>query len=265
MIKRTRLTAGDVLPLMRLLADVAALKSDPPRQRKVLIDGLNELVGTQSSFFYVADAWRTGKPAHFSHATLCSDCDPAFLRYSSEFGIRFPLDADPFCYRSMRDPSPRQTITFDQALPGRADRRRHADFLELKSSTGFCDGLISYYRCGADGDRIVGVGMHRFGKGRSITPRQVALATLAVNELRSLAERGHLVLPDAGDPAPLPQRLRQVLDDLLKGKTPKTIARSRGLSIWTVREHIARLYRRYGVSGREELMARFVGTDAPQG
>jgi DNA-binding CsgD family transcriptional regulator len=56
----------------------------------------------------------------------------------------------------------------------------------------------------------------------------------------------------------MPPRLAQILELLLAGESPKAIARRVGLSLWTVREHVQRLYRRLGVSGRDELMARFV-------
>jgi DNA-binding NarL/FixJ family response regulator len=41
-------------------------------------------------------------------------------------------------------------------------------------------------------------------------------------------------------------------------KGVEQMARELGVSVWTVREHIQRLYRHFGVGGRDELMARFV-------
>jgi len=70
--------------------------------------------------------------------------------------------------------------------------------------------------------------------------------------------RGRLVLRPVETPD-WPPRLRQVLDRLLVGQTPKRIARELGLSLWTVPDHVQRLYHHFGVSGRDELMARFVG------
>ena len=45
---------------------------------------------------------------------------------------------------------------------------------------------------------------------------------------------------------------------MLRGEGAKQIARELGLSVWTVREHIQRLYRHFGVRSRDELMSRFV-------
>ena len=257
---------SDVLAVMRHLADVAALKGDPPAQRQLLIDGLNALVGADTSFFYVADDWRAGRRPRFSHYTLSTQAEPAFVRYAAEFGMRFSLDDDPFCYASLRDDEPLRAWTKDEVLVDEAGHPapgRFRNYLDLAAATGYRDGTIAYYRSGARGDRLVGVGMHRFGPGQPpLSARQVALARFAVGEVRRLVERGHLALPptDSDGGTSLSPRLQQVLDRLLGGQAPKAIARELGLSLWTVREYIQRIYQHINVSGREELMARFVGT-----
>jgi DNA-binding CsgD family transcriptional regulator len=58
----------------------------------------------------------------------------------------------------------------------------------------------------------------------------------------------------------LPPRQREVTKCILAGKTPKKIAFGMGLSIYTVREHLETIYRKFGVSGRDELMSRFIST-----
>jgi DNA-binding CsgD family transcriptional regulator len=252
------LRTTDVMAVMRHMADVAALKSDPVTQRQLLIDGMNQIVGTDSAFFYVADEWRPGMRPHFSHYTLSQQPDPTFLRYTAEFGIAFPLDDDPYCYHSIRAPALAQTWTDRDVLPGLGGQRRHGNFMDLKASGRLADGVISFYRTGAGGDRIVGVGMHRFGSAARLRQSQVALVTLAVGEIRRLVERGHLALPPVEAWAALPPRLQQVLDRMLSGHPPTRIARELGLSVWTVREHVQRLYKHHGVSSREELMAKFV-------
>ena len=90
-----------------------------------------------------------------------------------------------------------------------------------------------------------------------MSDRDHALHRLAGGEVRRLVARGHLSLGPPPSPG-LPPRLRQVLDGMKEGHAPKAIARKLGLSVWTVREHIKRLYAVHGVSGRDELMARFL-------
>jgi DNA-binding CsgD family transcriptional regulator len=258
--KRGGLNQTDILRVMRHLADVAALKGNPPAQRQVLVDGLNALIGTDAGFFYVADEWRPGRRPHFSSYTLSTDHDPLFVKYTSEFGIKFPLEDDPYCFQSLPDRRTNQTWTSRDVMPDRDAERRHANFMDLKRSGRVRDGVVSFFRTGVDQDRIIGFGMHRFGKTSNLRGRDVALASFASREIRSLVERGHLALTSAAPPD-LPPRLRQILDRLLAGGTPKRIAHDMGLSLWTVREHIQRLYRFFGVNGREALTARFVRPD----
>ena len=257
--ERRRPSTEELLTVMRHLADVAALKADPVAQRELLINGLNRIAGTNQAFFFVADGWsRDGKP-HFVHQTLGVDRDSVFLKYMSEFGIRHPLTADPFCAHSLDDTRDVQLRTFTDVLPDRSTERRFEPFMEIRREGRVTDGVVGFFRgTGADRDRIAGVGMHQFGAAPRLRPRQRALVEFAVAEIRRLAERGHLVMPPH-EPTGLPPRLLQIRDRLLAGQVPKRIARELGLSIWTVREHIQRLYKHLGVSGRDELMARFVG------
>jgi DNA-binding CsgD family transcriptional regulator len=56
----------------------------------------------------------------------------------------------------------------------------------------------------------------------------------------------------------LPPRQRQVTDLILSGETPKRIAIQLGLSVHTIREHLETVYRKFDVSGRDELMSKFI-------
>lgn len=189
MSSSTRPTYQQMVDVMRLMADVAALKGDPPSQRQLLIDGLNRVVGTNHGILPLGVCWRPGAGAHVSHVGSANE--PPKVRSLNE----------------------------------------------------------------------VGAGMHQFRAATRPTPKQRALVLFAAEELERLARRGYLSMSSA-QPADLPPRLRQVLDRLLCGRHPKGIARELGLSIWTVREHIERVYRYYGVSGRDELAARFISPSA---
>lgn len=249
---------SDALCIMRLLADVAALKAEPTAQRQVLIDGLNRIIGTNQSFFFVADGWAPGQKQRWAHRTLSSDVDPVVLRYMSEFGIKFPIAADPFAV--VDDPSPLQVRTLHQVLPDRETRKRYSPFMDIVASGSVADGLVAFHRVKRVTGRIVGVGMHRFRTGGQLTARQVAMVRLATEEIQRLVDIGNLALPASVDSAAeLSPRLQQVLDLLLAGYAPKRIAHQLGLSIWTIREYIHALYRHFEVSGRDELMSRFVG------
>ena len=50
----------DLLVLMRHLADVAALRTNPVLQRQTLIDGLAKIFDASIGWFCVADHWLPG-------------------------------------------------------------------------------------------------------------------------------------------------------------------------------------------------------------
>ena len=250
-----------MLNVMRHLADVASLRGDPLVQRQLFINGLNELVGTTQGFFYVGDDWRTGKPARFVHQTLTRTCDPIFLKYAAEFGVRLPLAADAFCDQSMADSRAVPVLTLADVLPDSASGRRYAWFADAARSVRMRDAVISFYRLPGT-DRMAGVGMHLFGGRRGLLARQVEMVSFAVTELGRLIERGAVALPPVVATVALSPRLRQVFDRLLDGEAPSRIAHQLGLSLWTVREHVQRIYRHFGVTSRDQLMARSVSRNA---
>jgi DNA-binding CsgD family transcriptional regulator len=61
----------------------------------------------------------------------------------------------------------------------------------------------------------------------------------------------------------LPPRQREVTKLILAGHTAKSIAFELGLSVYTVREHLETVYRKFDVGGRDELMARFISQSHP--
>lgn len=257
MSKRTTLNDVDLLRVMRHLADVSALRDEPAAQRQLLIDGLNEIVGSTQGFFYVGDDWRSDRPARFVHQTLTRVHEPLFLKYAADFGVALPLTADAFCDRSMADGRAVPVLTLADVLPDPAAVRHYRRFTERAHALRMRDAVIGFYRF-PDTHRMAGVGMHVFGGRRRLSPRQAESVRFTVTELGRLMRRGHIALPPADAMALLPPRLAQVFDRLLNGHTPRRIAHELGLSVWTVREHVQRTYRHFGVASRDELMARFV-------
>lgn len=62
----------------------------------------------------------------------------------------------------------------------------------------------------------------------------------------------------AKDAAALPRRLRQTLGHLLQGDGEKQIALKLGLSQHTVHVYVKSLHKRFNVSSRAELLARYI-------
>jgi two-component system cell cycle response regulator len=57
----------------------------------------------------------------------------------------------------------------------------------------------------------------------------------------------------------LSPREREIAAEILSGFTDKQIARSLGISYWTVRSHIEQIFTKTGALNRRDLMARFIG------
>lgn len=70
--------------------------------------------------------------------------------------------------------------------------------------------------------------------------------------------------PLAPAPVDLPPRPRQVLRCLLEGDSNKQVARRLGLSPYTVKEYVKRIFCHFGVQSRQELLARWIGHSEPR-
>jgi len=91
------------------------------------------------------------------------------------------------------------------------------------------------------------------------------IGTLDVRLVRDSSRPGWLLLLDARESRPtdraaaaLPPRMREVLELILEGLSEKEIAAKLGLQFNTVHGYVKKLYQRFGVSSRAELMARWI-------
>jgi hypothetical protein len=257
MSKSGTLRNSDILAVMRHLADVAATRDEPGRQRQLLIDGLNALLGTHVGWWFAMDDWRPDRSPRIVQQVLTSEPDPHWVKYMSDFIVHFPINADPYADRSIHSDDREQFWFFDRVVHDRATRRRYGDALDMMDHCKIRDGAVCALRIGENRDRVVGFSLHRSSTARKLSFRDYAMARLALREIDGLIHRGHLV-PRSDNSRTLPPRLRQVLTGLLRGDSPRKIALTLDISIHTVREHIERLYERLDVHSREDLMAKFV-------
>ena len=269
---RTQPSAAQMLEVMRHLADVTALKGDPAAQRRLLVDGLSRLFGTTLGWIYVIDGCRPGQPLRPVCGELASGLDPAWLRYCADFAVHVPATSDPYADNAIRSDEAEQQWITSRVLPDPAAHRRYAPAVEAMKDARIGDGAVCAFRTGPGGDRLTGFSLHRCRDDPRMRPQDYALHRFALAEIRRLHDRGHLPSlippPESAPPPPvsaagqlvveLPPRQREVLDGLLKGHAPKSIAHNLNLSVWTVRDHIKQLHARFEVHGRDELMARFV-------
>ena len=87
-------------------------------------------------------------------------------------------------------------------------------------------------------------------------PRPAALATFALVRLRSASAHRAAAISAASKAWALTPAECALVDALLRGAAPKEHARSRGVSLATVRSQLRSLYEKAGANGRAELVHR---------
>ncbi len=242
---------------MRHLADVAALSGEPRRQRQHLIDGLNQVLGTQIGVWLEMDNWRPGRIQRPIQQVLTSNPDPYWIQYMNDFIVHHSPHDDPYADHSIRSDAAVQLWQFEPLVADKKSRLRYGATLDMAKKLRIRDGVVSVIRAGEGGDRVIGFSLQRRSEFGRLTKRDIALARLAIQEIGGMIQRGGIHADLKVRPA-LPPRLREVLDRTLRGQSPGVMARAMGISIHTLREHIDRLYRHFRVHSREELMARFI-------
>jgi DNA-binding CsgD family transcriptional regulator len=253
-----------VVECTRLLADVAALNSDPPTQRQALIDGLMVIFQAKLGWFFAVDNWLPGLQPKLAHQVLNSDAEPIWLQYMAEFSVKNPPDADPYSAHALLCNDTRQIWPRSVVLPDAQTEKKYQASVDLMNQINAGDGMVLAYRHGFGTARVVGFAVHRDKSQPKFTPHEQALALFVLDELADMEDRRVFSLRGATTPE-LPPRLEQVLDRVLTGKEPKEIANELRISLHTLREHLQRLYKHFDVSSREELMARYIGAGNPKG
>jgi len=242
---------------MRLLADVAALKSNPAAQRQMLFAGLSSMVSSNEAFPYVFDGCSEDGSPTFNVRTSTADQDPLRFQSGSPFSGRHPIDSSSLFPKPMRHPPLEGSDSFDDVPTTRYAETNFAAFVEMRHAGRMADAIVSLLGTSKGGRQAVGVGVHRCGNSRGMSDRDRNLMAFAVTEIKDLIDRGHIALSSTTSSG-LSPRLECVLGKLLARNVPKTTARELSISVETVREYIHRLYLYFQVSGRDDLTAKFL-------
>lgn len=260
MSESCRLRLGDVRAAFRLIGECTELGADPFIWRTHLFEGLCQLTGATVAIGGESDQRPVDPGVRFLHVVytgLNDDDWRPFRRYMAQEGYH---TIDPALerffrpYRSLvtrsheqliRSNEWKRSVLFNEHFrPMRIDYRM-ISFCEMASDSGKCSNLWN------------GITLYRALGDRPFTARDRRLVHLIHHELRPLM--GTKLATCRGlEFRALSPRLRQVRDLLLVGKSEKQIANQLGLAQSSIHKYVTMLYRRYGVSGRAELMARFL-------
>lgn len=223
---------------------------------------LGEMVSARSGFFVISArgapptpqdplaGWRVPEMIYV-------DADEERIRLGHEFARSGQAVVDPLVQAHLhRAGQPRALLR-----PDLVDERTWSTSpsRELYSASGVRDRLTAVLPIRSDLEFFVVLdrptGESAFAE-RERRLLEVILSGLLPSAHRILRSRGHL---DAR--RPLTPREREVLQQLLTGRSEKQIASYLELKRGTVHEHITRIYAKFGVQSRVELMSLWLNGD----
>jgi DNA-binding CsgD family transcriptional regulator len=258
MSKSQRLRHSDLRNIYHLIGECRDLGADPLAWRRRLVEGLMKLTGARVG--YVVGL--LGFPGPNIGAGEMIQLGLEGKEQAKLFGEHFE-----FMARGGTDPM----LDHFAALPlDRLQSRSSHHVLNL-DQWNRCESFQRFHRR-MDMDAGIlsmcplstcGVSYHHTLSVR----RSFGEAPFSLRDVRLVDQLHREVAPDIGRhlaPAHEPSasrlspRLQETLQCLLDGLSEKQIADSLDISRTTVHEYVTSLYRRFGVSGRAELMARWI-------
>ncbi len=164
---------------------------------------------------------------------------------------------DPFhagYYRSFTGPLRTRQL---ESVVNMAEWRRSRHYNEYIRACGLNDRITSSLRLlEASTPALYVTVLHRAASDGMYSHRAVRIVHLFHQELRLIIGRRLSIRAVGPEVASLSFQLRQVLACLMQGDGEKQIADRLRISRHTVNRHVQRLYRRFGVHSRGELMFR---------
>jgi DNA-binding CsgD family transcriptional regulator len=258
MSKSNRLRHRDLRNIYRLIGECRDLGADPLAWRRRLLEGVMQLTGARVG--YLVELLGFPGPGRRAGGKIQLGLEAS--RQTKLFAEHFEFMAqggeDPMLRHFGALPLDRQhTFSTDQVLD--LDQwRRSESFQMFHRRMDMDPGILSMCPLRSLGPQHHHtLSLRRCLHERSFSLRDVRLVDCLHHELASDVGR-HLAAGHEPSASTLPPRLRQTLEGLLEGLSEKQLADRLGISRATVHEYVTALYRRFGVSGRAELMARWI-------
>jgi DNA-binding CsgD family transcriptional regulator len=246
----------DVRDAFHLIGECRELGADPSLWREHLLDGLRRLTGAQLALYLQIRGLGT------EAETLAEPQDVGFLDAAHrELWVHYQRENaqrdDPFHLRYYAGfHGALRTRRLESVVEMREwQRSRH--YNEYVRACALEDRITSSAQLPAPHSAATQViVLHRSASDGPYSERAVRLVHLVHEELLLLTGKQLAPNPPPREENVLPFQLQQVLACVLEGDSEKHIAVRLGISRHTVNRHMQRLYRRFDVHSRTELMAR---------
>jgi DNA-binding CsgD family transcriptional regulator len=238
----------------------AAVESNPRRRALKALSLVSDLLQARLVLAVSVYLNPVGNEMNYAEAITAGDWTPeqerAWFGYlGSEHG------SDPF-FEAMREhmralPRGIEVVAFARGQLVDDDSWYQSEFFRsIKTPIGVDASIYGAVRAARPGWWI-GAGFHRSLGAEQFTPQDAALAALFLVGARPLLDTFDAEGLSAGQfVARLTPRNRDLLFELLSGRSAKQVAARLGLTEATVHTYCKRLYRQIDVSGRSELVAK---------
>ncbi|MCC7350441.1 MAG: hypothetical protein IT446_07720 [Phycisphaerales bacterium] len=250
--RSNRYTDAEVRGMLRLARELAEMPSDRDVRTTHMLTGLCGLVGAKGSSSFLA---RHEVVQRKRKVTVLSGQSEGLQDRSAQEAIQQYLSTmvptDPLAEPLYSAPGRQVTMGREQIMD-RPQWHYSEHFNEVRCAIGIDDCIATKIVLGS-GLHVMTVCVHRAPGERPFTRRQWEILDLFHSEMYRLLD-----VRSAKPMMALSPRMRQVLECMQRGDGPKQIAIKLGLSVYTVRDYVKKLYERFNVSGQRELLGCFV-------
>jgi DNA-binding CsgD family transcriptional regulator len=255
------LSEQDIRAIVRLLGEVAAIRTGHIDQKRYLLNGILRMVGGDvwlwiQGFLGSADrppaaiqlldeGWSNPEQRNWFYRSISDEkhANPGQVRFLAMLGERL-----------------RHLTMLTQDLTPREEFEASENYNLIHKHCGLFAGVLSVYPVSSAG-HYSAIGLHRVAGKPYFTERDRRILHLITSEIDWLHRAG---IPESPAPSaiPLTQRQRQVLFFLLAGDSNKQVAAKLELSTHTVNDYVKLIHKHYNVNSRGELLAKFMSTSA---
>ena len=260
-----RLRLSEVKACFNLVGECRELWDNPSGWRLHLLRGLTELTGLAVGHYAEVDATSFGGPIRFLAAVDYGWRDQAardyYLRYTADItgACTAPMPGIDSLARQLAERG--RSIAYRRELCTDSQWYRSAAVNEYRRPA-FNDGYVLSLIQGP-GNLCTHLGVHQDLSERAPALHAKRLVSLVHQQIAPMVG-SVLATGDQLSRQGLSSRLRQVLDELLKGESEKQIARDLKLKRPTVHEYIGKIYRHFAVNSHAELLAYFLARHPKQ-
>ncbi|HMP07351.1 MAG TPA: LuxR C-terminal-related transcriptional regulator [Lacipirellulaceae bacterium] len=249
------LNSKDLRTIYLLVGECCELGADPLVWRQHMLQRLNAELGAVASIDIQAtfDPQRPGVGARVDAAMTLDHFSAQQRQLLTQCLREMPMEANPLGVALLERCRPGDAAAaVRRELVSDAQWRRCGFWTDYFEPVGWDDMLVALAKTG-DGLRLFNFSRER---GERPFPRRAArVLELFARELAGISPQ-RLAPLSAGSLLLLPPRMRAVLAALAEGDGEKQVALRLGISRNTVHEYVRRLFARYGVASRSELLVR---------